>query len=69
MCRCGFTFGEVAKVVLWLLLTIVTAAVALLFYPYYLARFILQHTRTDGGPVAQSVEAVTHPPFAGVANR
>jgi len=44
VCRCGFTFGEVAKVVLWLLLTIVTAAVALLFYPYYLARFILQHT-------------------------
>ena len=45
MCRCDFTFGEVAKqVILWLLLTIVTAGVALLFYPYYLARFILQHT-------------------------
>jgi len=45
VCRCDFTFGEVAKqVILWLLLTIVTAGVALLFYPYYLARFILQHT-------------------------
>ena len=45
VCRCEFTFGEVAKqVILWLLLTIVTAGVALLFYPYYLARFILQHT-------------------------
>jgi hypothetical protein len=45
VCRCHFTFGDVAgQVLVWLLLGVVTGGVALLFYPYYLARFVLQHT-------------------------
>jgi hypothetical protein len=31
-------------VAVWLLLALVTGGLALVFYPYYLARFVLQHT-------------------------
>jgi hypothetical protein len=44
-CRCNFTFGEVAgQALTWLLLAVVTGGIALFFYPYYWARFVLQHT-------------------------
>src|SRR5262245_6210748 len=44
-CKCHFTFGDVAGHALtWVLLAVVTVGLALLCYPYYFARFILQHT-------------------------
>jgi hypothetical protein len=43
--RCNFTFGDVAgQALVWLLLGVVTLGIASLFYPFYVARFVLEHT-------------------------